>query len=77
MEGQPLRTYFFELRDTTKYQGTPGLQIFVGENPRQKSHKTFSGKFGEIRAKILCNPQNLPAPTPVLCTQLGLHSFRR
>jgi len=54
-----------------------GLQIFVGENPRQKSHKNFSGKFWEIRAKILYNPQNLPASTPVLCTQLELHSFRR
>ena len=28
---------------------------------RQKSHKNFSGKFGEIRAKILRTPKNLPA----------------
>jgi len=28
--------------------------------------KIFSGKFGEIRAKILRTPQNLPAPTPVV-----------
>ena len=25
----------------------------------------FSGKFGEIWTKILCTPQNLPAPTPM------------
>jgi len=27
------------------------------------SHKTFSGKFEKIQAKILRTPQNLPAPT--------------
>jgi len=32
---------------------------------RQKSHKKFCGKFGEIRAKIFCTPKNLPAPTPM------------
>ena len=29
------------------------------------STKTFSGKFGGIRAKILRTPANLPAPTPM------------
>jgi len=27
---------------------------------------SFSGKFGEICAKILCTPKNLPAPTPMV-----------
>jgi len=29
----------------------------------QQAHKSFSGKFEEIRAKILRTPKNLPAPT--------------
>ena len=32
---------------------------------RQTSHKNFSGKFGEIEAKILRTPKRLPAPTPM------------
>ena len=32
---------------------------------RQKSNKNFSAKFGEIRAKILRTPKNLPAPTRI------------
>jgi len=37
----------------------------------QKSQKNYSGKLGEIRAKILCTTQKLPAPTHVLsCRQL-------
>jgi len=28
-------------------------------------HKDFSGKFGKVRAKILCTPKNSPAPTPM------------
>jgi len=32
---------------------------------RKYSHKKFSGKFGEIRAKILRTPKYLPAPTPM------------
>ena len=36
---------------------------------RKRSHKkwpkSFSGNCGEIRAKILCTPKNLPAPTPM------------
>ena len=31
----------------------------------QKAQKNFSGKFGEIRAKILRTSKNLPAPTPM------------
>ena len=30
--------------------------------------KSFSGKFGEIRAKILCTPKTLPAPSPMTLT---------
>jgi len=32
---------------------------------RQKSHENVSGKFGEIRAKILRTPKTLPASTPM------------
>ena len=32
----------------------------------QKIAQKFSGKFGEIRAKILRTPKNLPAATPVV-----------
>jgi len=31
----------------------------------KKWPKTFLGKFGEIRAKFLRTPKNLPAPTPM------------
>jgi len=37
-----------------------GLQ---GVQAHKKWPKDFSGKFGEIRAKILRIPKNLPAPT--------------
>ena len=30
--------------------------------------KFFSGKFGEIWAKILRTPKNVPAPTPMIAT---------
>jgi len=33
------------------------FMIFVGENCRQKLHKNFSDKFGEIRGKFLCTPK--------------------
>ena len=33
---------------------------------RQKSHNNFSGKFGEIRAKIHCTPKYLLPPIPML-----------
>jgi len=36
------------------------------KNCRQMPHKNFSGKFGEIQAKILLTPKNLPASTPVV-----------
>ena len=41
--------------------------------------KSFSGKFGEIRAKILRTLKNLPAPTPMMKRHLSLHcpSFER
>jgi len=60
--------------------GRPGWgesheDLFCGGHPkidlcgRKYSHKElpekFSGKFGEIRAKIFRNPKNLPAPTPM------------
>jgi len=32
---------------------------------RQKSHRNFSDKIGEIRAKILRSPKTLPDPTPI------------
>jgi len=32
---------------------------------RKKSHKGFSGKFGDIRAKVLRTPKHFPAPTPL------------
>jgi len=41
--------------------------FFVGENCGQKEHKSFSGKFGEIREKIFRTTKNLPAPTPMNC----------
>jgi len=31
--------------------------FFVGENCGQKAHKSFSGKFGKIQAKILRTPK--------------------
>ena len=39
------------------------FMIFVGENLWAKGVQNFSGKFGEIRAKIFHTPKNLPAPT--------------
>ena len=33
------------------------LHVLLGENWGQKVHKSFSGKFGEIRAKILRTPR--------------------
>ena len=35
---------------------------------RQKSHNSFLGKFGEIRAKILRIPKILLAPTPMVAS---------
>jgi len=35
-------------------------------NFRQKSHNNFSGKFGNIWAKILRTPKNLLAPVPAV-----------
>jgi len=32
---------------------------------RKFAHTNFSGKFGEIRAKPLCTPKNVPAPSPM------------
>jgi len=40
--------------------------FFVGENLWAKGVQKFSGKFGEILAKILHTPKNLPAPTPIV-----------
>jgi len=44
---------------------------FVGEGKfvGQKSQNNFSGKFGEIWAKILRNPKNLLSPTPAATFQ--------
>jgi len=44
-------------------------QIFLGKNCTEN----FLGKFGEIRAKILRTPKNLPAPTPMMKRHLHLH----
>jgi len=44
------------------------FMIFVGEICRQTPHKNFSGKFGEIWAKMLRTPNNLPPPTPMTIT---------
>jgi len=41
----------------------------------QKLHNNISGKFGEIRAKILRTPKNLPAPTPMPVDTLTAISF--
>ena len=40
---------------------------------RKNCTKNFSGKFGEIRAKILRTPKDLPAPTPMMKRHLCLH----
>jgi len=40
--------------------------IFVGENLWSKGTQKFSGKFGEVRAKILRTPKNLLAPAPMI-----------
>ena len=45
--------------------------IFVGKIRRQKPHKNFLGKFGEIRAKIFGTPKILPAPTPMATLTLA------
>jgi len=49
---------------------------------RQKSHKNFSGKFGEIRAKILRTPENMTAPhlcshTVLVCAVEGQCKIRQ
>jgi len=36
--------------------------VFMRIHSHKKWSKIFSGKFGEIRAKILRTPKNLPAP---------------
>jgi len=36
--------------------------------------KIFSGKFGEIRAKILRTPKNLPAPAPMVSMMMASSS---
>jgi len=41
------------------------MKVCLRKCSYKKWPKSFSGKFGEIRAKILCTPKNLPAPTPV------------
>jgi len=43
-----------------------GLHNLCGRICRQKLYKNFSGKFGEIRAKILRTPKILPSPIPVI-----------
>jgi len=48
------------------------FMIFVGGNMQAMLHKNFSGKFGKIWSKILCTPQNLPAPTPMPLATTGL-----
>ena len=40
---------------------------------RQNYTKNFSGKFGEIRAKILRTPKNSPALTSTMKRHIGLH----
>jgi len=40
---------------------------------KQNCTEDFSGKFGEIRAKILRTPKNLPAPAPMMNRHLRLH----
>jgi len=60
-------------REDLFFEITPqkGLDLcgrqFVG-----KTRKNFSCKFGEIWAKILHTPKNLPAPTPVVSMDLCL-----
>jgi len=45
--------------------------ICVGGNIRTELSENFSGKFGEIRAKIFRNPKSLLAPTPMyFCQQI-------
>jgi len=40
--------------------------VFMRNYSHKKWPKIVSGKFGEIRAKILCTPKNLPAPMPTV-----------
>jgi len=53
-----------------------GKQVFTFfvENLWQKAHKNVSGKFEEIRAKILRTPENLPAPTPMFAQLQALRA---
>jgi len=39
-------------------------KVFMRRYLHEKWPKIFSGKFGEIQAKILRTPKNFPAPTP-------------
>jgi len=39
--------------------------VFMKIYLHEKWPKNVSGKFGEIRAKFLRTPENLPAPTPM------------
>jgi len=48
--------------------------ICVGENAHAELPKTFSGNFGEIRAKIFLTPKNLPS-TPTLWFTMSCAMF--
>jgi len=44
-------------------------------NGPQKLEDNFLGKFGKIRAKILCTLKNLFAPTPMHLSISGVYVF--
>jgi len=46
---------------------SPQKNVGLRKCLHKKWPKNFSGKFGEVQAKILRTPQNLPAPTPTAC----------
>ena len=69
LQKSTIKTFFWKSRlffgGHTKIRSSCSLWEKICE---QKAHKSFSGKFGEIRAKILCTPKNLPAPSPMTLT---------
>jgi len=57
-----MKTFFLEVAQKKVFV------IFVGENLLAKVVQQLSGKFGEIRAKILRTSKNFLGPTPMFCT---------
>ena len=58
--GQNDMKTFFLLEVIPKWSSWKSVRVFA-----QNVAQNYFSKFGKIRAKILCTPKNLPAPTPM------------